>query len=257
MRFHLKHRPYRCLVCSKAFVQSSALNEHFRIHTDERPFVCDLCPKRFRQSSNLNYHVRTAHNPASTAAAEAAAAGSTEAGDSTRTTKRSEQKSFACEHCDRKFSHACRLNRHARIHSRDSAYQCHFCQKTFNYASNLSEHVRIHTGERPYICTECGSSFAQSSQLKVHTRARHPNADGDTSLAVACPVCNLRFNGLRPLKRHLKVHGGAADLRQPTVNISKRAKQSRRKTGRKHKSSLVTSRASARRSINALSLIHI
>ena len=220
VRFHLKHRPFRCPVCSKTFVQSSNLTEHFRIHTDERPFKCELCKRRFRQSSNLNYHIRSAHGQANTASM------ATVGGDSTTAekSKRSEPKLFSCEHCDRKFAHPCRLTRHARIHSKDSPYQCQFCQKTFNYSSNLLEHVRIHTGERPYVCAMCGHSFAQSSQLKVHVKARHPDADSDTSLLVVCSICGLHFNGLRALRNHLKLHG--TDSRP----FSKHSKRSATKT---------------------------
>lgn len=231
VRFHLKHRPFQCPVCSKAFVQSSNLTEHLRIHTDERPFACDLCSRRFRQSSNLNYHIRTAHNPDNTSPGTA--------GDpvkADKSAKRSEPKLFSCEHCDRRFTQACRLSRHALSHSSDSPYRCPFCQKAFNYASNLSEHLRTHTGEKPFECAACGRSFAQSSQLKVHMKSRHPNANGDAALTVVCPVCSLRFSGLRALNNHLKLqHGASADSRQSTKS-SKCSKRSATKVGRRRKS---------------------
>jgi len=208
VRFHLKHRPFHCPVCSKTFVQSSNLIEHFRIHTDERPFACGFCERRFRQSSNLNYHIRTAHGSSNASSPDKQSA--TTAGHLTdkspSATKRSESKTFSCEHCGRCYAHACQLMNHARVHSRDKPFECQFCHKVFSYSSNLAEHVRIHTGERPYVCGTCNRSFAQSSQLKVHAKAHHPDVDDGNTLLVVCPVCNLHINGLRALRNHLKQH---------------------------------------------------
>ena len=216
VRFHLKHRPFRCPVCLKTFVQSSNLTEHFRIHSDERPFACDFCERCFRQSSNLNYHVRTAHgqpnaDQSPAAAQDSGTAAGTATGKSPSGSKQSETKSFSCEHCSRKFSHASQLSSHVRVHTNDRPFQCQFCQKMFSYSSNLAEHVRIHTGERPYICGTCNRSFAQSSQLKVHVKAHHPNSEGGgRAPLVVCPVCDVRVSGLRALREHLKLHGSGS-----------------------------------------------
>jgi len=133
-------------------------------------------------------------------------------------TKKSESsKSFSCEHCGRKFTHACQLTNHIRAHTNDRPFRCQFCQKTFSYSSNLAEHVRIHTGERPYVCGTCGRCFAQSSQLKVHVKAHHPDSGGSGSPLVVCSVCDLRVSGLRALREHLKLHKPAKSKQSTTA----------------------------------------
>ena len=45
MRKHTNERPYKCELCSFAFMDAHSLKKHTFLHTGERPFKCDLCNK--------------------------------------------------------------------------------------------------------------------------------------------------------------------------------------------------------------------
>ena len=48
---HNRDKPFKCVLCEKAFTVSSDLSIHERTHTGEKSFRCKLCEKAFRQFS--------------------------------------------------------------------------------------------------------------------------------------------------------------------------------------------------------------
>ncbi|CAL4085891.1 unnamed protein product, partial [Meganyctiphanes norvegica] len=62
-----------------------------------------------------------------------------------------EEKSYQCTICDKKFSQNCHLIKHEMVHTGKKPYQC--C-KAITCKSSLVIHLRTHTGEKPYQCSQ-------------------------------------------------------------------------------------------------------
>ena len=62
----LGEKPHQCLVCGKAFSQSSNLITHSRKHTGFKPFQCQSCPRAFQRKVDLRRHIDTQHIQSST-----------------------------------------------------------------------------------------------------------------------------------------------------------------------------------------------
>ncbi|XP_067669545.1 uncharacterized protein [Haliotis asinina] len=54
--------PYKCEICSQAFLQKSSLQAHIFTHTGEEPLRCSFCPMTFATDEHRQLHVKQMHN---------------------------------------------------------------------------------------------------------------------------------------------------------------------------------------------------
>ena len=81
-----------------------------------------------------------------------------------------ENMSYECKTCQKRFTTKQQLKIHERIHTGEVPYECKTCKKRFKQITNLKRHEIIHTGEKPYECQNCKKRFSRSDKLKSHER---------------------------------------------------------------------------------------
>lgn len=115
---------------------------------------------------------------------------------------------FECEICFKKFLTKDRLLSHQKIHG-EKKFRCAVCNKRFISASQLSQHEISHKSET-FICSSCGHQFAEKFKFNHHRRTNCTEnnnlIENETSLTKSvCLVCNLAFDTIQELKKHMKI----------------------------------------------------
>lgn len=59
MRGHSDERPFKCIICHKAFKRNEHLTRHCVIHSGNKNFICTMCQKAFSRKDHLNKHIQT------------------------------------------------------------------------------------------------------------------------------------------------------------------------------------------------------
>ncbi|XP_055529899.1 zinc finger protein 22-like [Wyeomyia smithii] len=113
-----------------------------------------------------------------------------------------------CEICCKSFSQPQTLNRHKKIHTKDSqpGKPCEYCKRLFLRSDDLRRHIRTHTNERPYACDTCPKAFKQSNELKDHKTSAH--SESGQRRQFSCTICGKQLGTRNGWYVHMKVHRG-------------------------------------------------
>ncbi|XP_003467385.3 zinc finger protein 793 isoform X1 [Cavia porcellus] len=117
------------------------------------------------------------------------------------------EKPHVCSECGKAFCYKSEFIRHQRSHTGEKPYGCTDCGKAFSHKSTLIKHQRIHTGVRPFECFFCGKAFTQKSHRTEHQRTH----TGERPFV--CSECGKSFGEKSYLNVHRKVHTGERPYR--------------------------------------------
>lgn len=114
-------KPFKCAMCSKAFIRETEYTSHMNTHKSVKPYTCDHCGCQFARKYNWLRHTREHETP----------------------------KKFRCETCGKVFHRAYYLTEHKRSHTGERPFECIICGKTSTTKTNHNKHVKIHHARDP------------------------------------------------------------------------------------------------------------
>ncbi|XP_046354666.2 zinc finger protein 236-like [Haliotis rufescens] len=126
-----KHRPYKCKVCNRRFVNSDSHRYHMKIHMDQLHW-CDICDKWYKLASDLNRHKLALHPI-----------------PSDKEPSYKPLVSYSCVVCQLQWKSKELLHEHMKTH------QCH--RKTHQY------HRKTHQ------CSKCNKAFSNERLYQIHS----------------------------------------------------------------------------------------
>ncbi|KAK9528409.1 hypothetical protein VZT92_012571 [Zoarces viviparus] len=185
---HSEGKMYVCQYCKAVFAQSIELTRHVRTHTGDRPYVCRECGKGYSQASGLTVHLHTFHNLS---------------------------EPHDCQKCCLSFSSLEEHRQHIQEFHPKEFHKCATCNKVFTSAALLDKHAGTHTGTKPFSCDLCNKSYQQLSGLWYHNRTNHPevfaNHTRQLKTLVQCDICFKFFPSAATVAKHQAAeHQGSA-----------------------------------------------
>ncbi|XP_057661588.1 zinc finger protein 667-like isoform X36 [Diorhabda carinulata] len=177
---HENKKPFKCDICGKQYFASATLRKHKNSYhygslTGRTPdkFICKLCNKSYKGYAGLCYHnFRNHKDLLETIPLICEICGvdfPNNSGLRKHMDKHREPKTFSCDECPKRFSHASTLNQHKLVqHTGVKPYKCSYCSKTFPFPSSYNYHLKLHTGEKPHGCLLCEKKFLSKGNLKRH-----------------------------------------------------------------------------------------
>jgi KRAB domain-containing zinc finger protein len=111
-----------------------------------------------------------------------------------RKRKRTEEKSYTCEVCNKVCTQSGNLKRHKLTHTGEKPYQCDYPKCTYTAATKIAvkNHKVVHTRDKPYKCTQCAKCFFVLKSLKKHEKT-HINQANEREMAEAEMVDAVLF----------------------------------------------------------------
>ena len=116
----------------------------------------------------------------------------------------SNEKTFECETCERKFDEKSSLKRHISIvHLNVKPYSCEICQKSYTLKHALKVHKELHEGQ-VYPCKQCSTICKTKTYLRMHVQKAHNSKVEKGRLT--CKICQKLLSSDSLRRHNLLVH---------------------------------------------------
>jgi len=191
-------KKFKCVLCSRGFVEKGNLKAHLKSHLKIKDFPCQQCSAKFSRSTFLRSLVLAVHK---------------------------KERPHICTTCGKSFGRHDSLTRHAKLHEDDKNEICRTCGMAYHTTSNLYSHIRkIHpvsklmTRETCDICNRtyedivAHKSFVHSIKFKTQCHIcdkrffyikQHLRSHEREGKVEKCPIC---FQYYKSLNGHMKIH---------------------------------------------------
>lgn len=171
MIFHVK--TLRCPIEYREFNGNQAFsihlkNNHPELFGNDIKFKCSVCKMEFESLYTKLSHMKTC-----------------------------DKKTFACTHCDKKFSQKCYLTMHLRRVTGQTSVTCEICEKVCRDKGDFAIHMRSHSNVKPFKCSICPKAYKTSSARAAHLETHMEKG-------FTCTFCKTLFNSRRTLTKHVK-----------------------------------------------------
>jgi Zinc finger, C2H2 type len=118
--------------------------------------------------------------------------------------KSSAQGRFACDTCDKSYSHLSLMKLHRESHTQ--RFKCPYCPAVYRHRYNLITHNKTHingTIKRritTHPCQQCSQVFRSPGGLTLHKQVCHQN------VRYTCKLCDSEYRNMMGLWRHAFDH---------------------------------------------------
>ncbi|KAJ6639292.1 Zinc finger protein [Pseudolycoriella hygida] len=167
-----ENESFQCDLCGLLFISPDHLKNHSAQHIQKQPFVCGQCNKSFKTETRYIYHIEDPSLLCITNKCPLCC------------------KIFSCKQC---------LQRHIKVHTRETKFRCGVCHKPFLTKYKLDRHQKTHSPD--HRCNVCSETFPSKLILSGHNRSVH----GSDSV-FQCSKCPKKYRKRGHMQNHLRSH---------------------------------------------------
>ena len=168
-------KPHKCDHCHRGFITAERLEQHVLIHgsDDQKPLPCQVCSKRFLNNSALACHMKT-HSDKKYYQCVLCTAGFDQAAElKCHMQIHCIDGNFTCPECGKVVNDVNLIKKHMRTFHSEKQYPCPHCDKILPRPDKLKLHLLKHSDHREFMCESCGRQFKRKDKLKEHKRRMH------------------------------------------------------------------------------------